>query len=64
MLGERVIYQDAYARGLSVTEAEPAGKAAEEIKAVYVYSSRLLGLPTLRRKNHEESRTIGERSEP
>ena len=28
-LGERVTYQDAYAQGLGVLEAEPAGKAAE-----------------------------------
>jgi chromosome partitioning protein len=63
MLGERVIYQDAYARGLSVTEAEPGGKAAEEIKAVYLYASGLLELPT-RRIVHEESRTVGECAQP
>ncbi len=44
MLGERVIYQDAYASGLGVSEAEPAGKAAQEIMDLYMYTSRLLGL--------------------
>jgi chromosome partitioning protein len=47
-LGERIIYQDAYARGLGVAEAEPAGKAASEIRAVYLYASGLLGLATKR----------------
>lgn len=47
-LGERVTYQDAYARGLGVCEAEPCGKAAQEIKSVYLYISSLLGLPTRR----------------
>lgn len=35
MLGERVIYQDAYGHGLSAAEAEPNGKAAKEIEALY-----------------------------
>jgi chromosome partitioning protein len=47
-LGERVIYQDAYARGLGVAELDPASKAASEIKTVYLYASGLLGLPTRR----------------
>jgi chromosome partitioning protein len=42
VLGERVIYQDAYAQGLGVVEAEPDGKAADEIRQVYLYASRLL----------------------
>ncbi len=46
MLGERVTYQDAYARGLGVCEAEPSGKAAHEIRQVYEYTSQLLGLET------------------
>ena len=44
-LGERVIFQDAYAMGLGVVEAEPGGKAAEEIQHVYNYTCRILGLP-------------------
>jgi chromosome partitioning protein len=45
-LGERVVYQDAYAQGLGVTECEPSGKAAEEIRELYRYVARLLDLPT------------------
>jgi chromosome partitioning protein len=47
-LGERVIFQDAYAMGLGVSEAEPNGKAAEEIQQLYKYASSLLGLPSNR----------------
>ena len=46
-LGERVVFQDAYAMGLGVSEAEPGGKAAEEIQQLYKYTSILLGLPRL-----------------
>jgi chromosome partitioning protein len=60
-LGERVIYQDAYARGLGVAELDPASKAASEIKAVYLYASGLLGLPTRRQHVVEEERA-GERA--
>jgi chromosome partitioning protein len=63
MLGERIVYQDAYARGLGVAEAEPGGKAAEEIKAVYLYVSSFLGLSMIRSKDDEEtSRSPGERA--
>lgn len=47
-LGERVVFQDAYAQGLGVAEAEPGGRAAEEVRAVYLYAAGLLGLPTSR----------------
>lgn len=57
MLGERVTYQDAYAQGLGVSEAEPNGKAAHEIKEVYKYISKLLNLPTTRIVNNEEGRS-------
>lgn len=60
MLGERVSYQDAYAQGLGVSEAEPSGKAAHEIQEVYKYISRLLDLPTTR-VNNEESRSARKR---
>jgi chromosome partitioning protein len=59
-LGERVTYQDAYAQGLGVSEAEPSGKAALEIKNVYLYVSSLLDLPT-RRENNEEGRSARQR---
>ena len=54
-LGERVTYQDAYANGLCVSEAEPEGKAALEIRQVYLYASSILGLPTQRGQKHEEN---------
>jgi chromosome partitioning protein len=47
-LGERVVFQDAYAMGLGVSEAEPNGRAAEEIQQLYMYTSRILGLPSKR----------------
>ena len=43
-LGERVIFQDAYAMGLGVSEVEPGGKAAEEIQQVYKHICRILGI--------------------
>jgi len=60
MLGERVTYQDAYALGLAVSEVEPNGKAAQEIREVYLYISRLLNLPT-ERKGHEKTRSTRKR---
>lgn len=44
MLGERVVYQDAYAQGLSVGEVEPKGQAAAEIRNLFDHLSGLLGL--------------------
>lgn len=61
MLGERVTYQDAYAQGLAVSEAEPHGKAALEIREVYLYISTLLNLPTTRIANNEEGRSARKR---
>ncbi len=45
-LGERIIYQHAYARGQGVTEAEPAGKAAQEIQQLYMLTCQHVGLST------------------
>ena len=59
-LGERVTYQDAYAEGRAVCEAEPGGKAAQEIRQVYLYISKILGLPTSRIE-HEEGRSARKR---
>ena len=53
-LGERVIYQDAYARGLGVREAEPGGKAAEEVRQVYMYTCSIIGLSTGRDDGSEK----------
>lgn len=60
-LGERVTYQDAYAQGLGVTEAEPGGKAAKEIRQVYKYTCQLLNLHTIRTTPYEESRSARKR---
>ena len=62
VLGERVTYQDAYAQGLSVSEAEPSGKAAEEIRQVYLYTCQLVGLPTRRMDGREEARGARKRT--
>ena len=60
-LGERVTYQDAYAQGQGVLEAEPNGKAAEEVRQVYLYVCQLLNLPTRRNGEHEEIRSARKR---
>lgn len=59
-LGERVTYQDAYAQGQGVTESDPNGKAAEEVRQVYMYISQLLGITTSRTRD-EESRSASKR---
>jgi chromosome partitioning protein len=61
-LGERVTYQDAYAQGLGVTEMEPGGKAALEIKQVYKYTCKLLSLPTSRNVDHDKDRSARKRT--
>ena len=43
-VGERVAYQDAYSHGLSVTEADPSGKAADEVRALFQHVGKLAGL--------------------
>jgi chromosome partitioning protein len=35
--GNRAAYPDAYGSGLGVTEYEPAGKAAEEMRALWTW---------------------------
>jgi chromosome partitioning protein len=61
-LGERVIFQDAYALGLGVCEAEPGGKAAEEIQQVYKYASGILGIPAERKADNEKAGSARERT--
>lgn len=55
LLGERVTYQDAYGRGLGVTEADPSGKAADEIRALYKYTCQLFDMSTSRKNRNEIS---------
>jgi chromosome partitioning protein len=49
MIGERIIYQHAYARGVGVTEAEPSGKAAAEIQQLYMLTCQRVELSTSRK---------------
>lgn len=48
-LGDRVTFQDAYAQGLGVTEYEPDGKAAAEVRQVYLHISKIVGLIATRK---------------
>ena len=43
-IGDRVAFQDAFGLGRGVSEIEPDGKAALEIRQVYKYASQLVGL--------------------
>jgi chromosome partitioning protein len=61
-LGERVIFQDAYALGLGVMEAEPGGKAAEEIQQVYNYTCSILGLATKGEGGNEKAERARKRT--
>lgn len=42
-IGDRVAFQDAFGMGRGVSEMEPYGKAAQEVRQVYRYASRLVG---------------------
>ena len=44
MIGDRIAFQDAYALGRGVSELDPVSKAAEEIKQLYIYISKLLDM--------------------
>lgn len=48
LLPDRAAYRHASAEGRTVMEAEPTGKAADEVRALYTWASRQLGLPTPR----------------
>jgi chromosome partitioning protein len=49
IIGERIVYQHAYARGLGVGEAEPNGKAHQEIARLYMTTCHHVGLSTRRK---------------
>lgn len=55
-MSERVFYQDAYAKGLGVMEMEPGGKAADEIRRVYMAACKFLGLSARRAPNGKAKR--------
>ena len=61
-LGERVVFQDAYAMGLGVSEAEPGSKAAEEVHQVYSYTCQILGLTIKPRKSYEAAKSARKRT--
>jgi chromosome partitioning protein len=48
LLPDRAAYRHASAEGRSVMEAEPAGKAAEEVRQLYRWTCRQLDMPTPR----------------
>lgn len=48
----RNAYQDAFGRGLGVTEHEPEGKAAEEIRALWKWLGKKLEKVSYERKTH------------
>jgi len=48
ILPDRAAYRHASAQGATVTETEPVGKAAEEVREFYRWTCRQLGLPVPR----------------
>jgi chromosome partitioning protein len=50
ILPDRAAYRHASAEGRTVMELEPAGKAADEIRALYAWTCRQLDMPTPRRR--------------
>lgn len=50
LLPDRAIYRHASAAGRTVLEAEPTGKAAEEVRALYKWTCRQLGMSTPRKR--------------
>lgn len=48
LLPDRAAYRHASAQGATVTETEPVGKAAEEVRDLYKWTCRQLDLPTPR----------------
>jgi len=53
-IGDRVAYQDSDTIGLTPSESEPAGKAAQEIELVYRYTDKLLNQLTNKPLHHDE----------
>ncbi len=50
ILPDRAAYRHASGDGRSVLESEPAGRAAEEVRGVYMWTCRQLGVPPPRRR--------------
>jgi chromosome partitioning protein len=60
-LGLRAAFGDSAAVGLTALEHDPHGKAADEIRQVYQYISRLLDNPPMQDTNHEHKETRSRR---
>jgi chromosome partitioning protein len=54
MIGSRAAFGDAAALGRSVLEYDPRGKAAEEVRNVYMYTSSLLSTATGDADEHQD----------
>ena len=52
---DRAAYRHASAGGRTVMEAEPGGRAAEDVRALYAWTCRQIGLPTPRPKRKARS---------
>jgi len=58
-IGDRVPFQDAYAGGQTVSEFEPSGKAAQEIRELYMQICKHVDMTSSRGSEHvETSRSI------
>lgn len=55
MLPDRAAYRHASAGGRTVMEAEPDGRAAEDVRSLYAWTCRQIGLPTPRPKRKARS---------
>jgi chromosome partitioning protein len=58
MLTQRAAFGDAGTLGLTAVDHDPAGKAAQEIRLVYKYATRLLNDLTRRKADNEQSRLV------
>ena len=47
--------------GLGVAEAEPTGKAAEEVQQLYKYTCSVLGMPTANKGADEKAKRTSKR---
>jgi chromosome partitioning protein len=58
MLTQRAAFGDAGTLGLTALEHDPKGKAAQEIRLVYKYTTQLLNKLTRRERDNEQSRLV------
>jgi chromosome partitioning protein len=58
MLTQRAAFGDASTLGLSALEYDPHGKAAQEIRLVYKYTTGILAKLSMRKSDNEQSRLV------